>query len=179
MAYASFPDPDNIARKSTNPPPLHPHPLVCLILRGTWFDIGIEDGINEHEGPVPVMESETEASMDASTSSRWGAAGTVGEETAACRTFRASLTTVWILESSLSRSWSIRAGSAPTAEGPGVLVSWWWAGSGAAFEAFLAGRRADMVSSSGGPLGHLFAARKKPSPQADLCLVRRSARLLF
>ena len=90
------------------------------------------------------MESETEASMDArtacSTSFRWGAAGTVGEETAACRAFRASLTAVWILESSLSRSWSIRAGSAPTAEGPGVLVSWWWAGSGAAFEAFLARR---------------------------------------
>ena len=88
------------------------------------------------------MESETEANMDActacSTSSSWGATGIVGEETAACRAFRASLTAVWILESSLSRSWSIQAGSAPTAEGPGVLVSWWWAGSGAAFEAFLA-----------------------------------------
>ena len=101
------------------------------------------------------MESETEASMDArtapSTSSRWGAAGTVVGETAACRAFRASLTAVWILESSLSRSWSIQAGSAPTVEGPGVLVSWWWAGSGAAFEAFLARREADMVWSSGGP----------------------------
>jgi len=31
------------------------------------------------------------------------------------------------------------------------LVSWWWAGSGAAFEAFLARREADMVWSSGGP----------------------------
>ena len=80
-----------------------------------------------------------------------GAAGTVGEETAACRAFRASLTAVWILESSLSRSWSIQAGSAPTAEGPGVLVSWWWAGSAAAFEAFLARRGADMVWSSVGP----------------------------
>ena len=80
-----------------------------------------------------------------------GAAGTVGEETAACRAFRALLTAVWILESSLSRSWSIQAGSAPTAEGPGVLVSWWWAGSGATFEAFLARRGADIVWSSGGP----------------------------
>ena len=77
MAYASSPDPDNIARKSTNSPP--PPPLTQifrLILRGTWFDIGVEDEINEHEGPGPVMESETEASMDArtapSTSSRWG-----------------------------------------------------------------------------------------------------------
>ena len=101
------------------------------------------------------METETEAIMDACTdcskSSRWGAAGTVGEETAACCVFRASLTSVWILESSLSRSWSTQAGSAPTAEGPGVLVSWWWAGSGAALEAFLARRGADMVWSSGGP----------------------------
>ena len=101
------------------------------------------------------MESETAANMDArtacSTSSRWGAAGTVGEETAACRAFRASLTVVWILESSLSRSWFIQAGSAPTAEGPGVLLSWWWAGSAAAFDAFLARRGADMVWSSGSP----------------------------
>jgi len=140
--------------------PRHPFSFDLLpgagaLLGGTWFDIGVEDEINEHEGPVPVMESETEASMDArtacSTSSRWGAAGTVGEETAACRAFRASLTAVWILESSLSRSWFIQAGSAPTAEGPGVLVSWWWAGSGADFEAFLARREADMVWSCGGP----------------------------
>ena len=78
------------------------------------------------------MESETEASMDArtapSTSSRWGAAGTVVEETAACRAFRASLTAVWILESSLSRSWSIQAGSAPTAEG----LECWCPGGGPA-----------------------------------------------
>ena len=72
------------------------------------------------------MDSETEASMDAciacSTSSRWGTAGTVDEESAAYRAFRASLTAVWILESSLSRSRSMQAGSAPTAEGPGVLL---------------------------------------------------------
>ena len=128
MAYASSPDPDNIARKSTNPPP--PPQSFCLILRGTWFDIGVEDGINEHEGPLPVMDSETEASIDArtacSTSSRWGAASTVDEETAACRAFRASLTAVWILESSLSRSWSIRAGSAPPLKGLGC----WCPGGG-------------------------------------------------
>ena len=51
-------------------------PGAGALLRGTWFDIGVEDEINEHEGPGPVMESETEASMDArtapSTSSRWG-----------------------------------------------------------------------------------------------------------
>ena len=57
----------------------------------------------------------------------------------------ASLTAVWILESSLSRSWSAQAGSAPTAEGPGVLVSWWWAGSGAPVKAFLVRRGVDMV----------------------------------
>ena len=39
----------------------------------------------------------------------------------------------------------------PFAEGPGVLVSWWWAGSGADFEAFLARREADMIWSCGGP----------------------------
>ena len=102
-----------------------------------------------------LTDSETETSMDACTAcskySRWVVAGTVDEETAACRAFRASLTAVWILESSLSTSWSIQAGSAPTAEGPGVLVSWWWAGSGADFEAFLARRGTDMVWSSGGP----------------------------
>ena len=38
---------------------------------------------------------------------------------------------------SLSRSWSIQAGSAPTAEGPEVLVSWWWTGGAVAVEAFL------------------------------------------
>ena len=68
-----------------------------------------------------LTDSETEASMDASTAC---STSTVGEETAACRAFRASLTAVWILESSLSMSWSIQAGSAPSAEGPGVLVSW-------------------------------------------------------
>ena len=77
-----------------------------------------------------LTDSETETSMDACTvyskSSRWVVAGTVDEETAACRAFRASLTAVWILESSLSSSWSIQAGSAPTAEGPGVLVDRWW-----------------------------------------------------
>ena len=39
----------------------------------------MEDGINEHEGPVPVMDSKTEASMDActacSTSSGGGGGG--------------------------------------------------------------------------------------------------------
>ena len=104
-----------------------------------------------------------EASMDActacSTSSRWGAAGTVGEETAACRAFWASLTAVWILESSLSRSWSIKAGSAPTAEGPGVSVPWRLAGSGAAFEVFLVRRGADMVWSFGGPSDALARQR--------------------
>ena len=77
-----------------------------------------------------LTDSETETSMDACTAcskySRWVVAGTVDEETAACRAFRASLTAVWILESSLSSSWSIQAGSAPTAEGPGVLVDRWW-----------------------------------------------------
>ena len=40
---------------------------------------------------------------------------------------------------------SIQASSAPTAEGPGVLVSWWWAGSGAPVKAFLVRRGVDMV----------------------------------
>ena len=38
---------------------------------------------------------------------------------------------------SLSRSWSIQAGSAPTAERPEELVSWWWTGGAVAVEAFL------------------------------------------
>ena len=52
---------------------------------------------------------------------------------------------------SLSRSWSIQAGSAPTAEGPEVLVSWWWTGGAAAVEAFLVRRGPDMDRSSGSP----------------------------
>ena len=75
--------------------------------------IGMEDGINELEGPIPVIDSEIEASMGAcTTSSRSGVADATGDEAvaAACHVFRASSTADRILESSLSRSWSNQAG---------------------------------------------------------------------
>ena len=87
--------------------------LFCLILKGTWLAIGMEDSINELEGPILVTDSEIEASMGVCiTSSRSGVAGATGDEAvaAACHVFRASSTADRILESSLSRSWSNQAG---------------------------------------------------------------------